>query len=188
MPQGEGAGVGTTGPLPPAGWYPNPSGTPGQAYWDGHSWGSLPPKRPVNRNQLLIGGAAAFVLLLVLLSNCGGDDKRSTSSMTSTVTTTVTARVPPSTVTVTVTQTPILDTPPSPAWTAPPSPVWTVPPPTTSAEQAPVLPLPLVPQAPASVYYPNCAAARAAGAAPIYVGEPGYRSGLDRDGDGVACE
>jgi len=39
-----------------------------------------------------------------------------------------------------------------------------------------------------SVYYKNCAAARAAGAAPIYVGQPGYRRGLDRDGDGVACE
>jgi hypothetical protein len=39
-----------------------------------------------------------------------------------------------------------------------------------------------------SVYYANCAAARAAGAAPIHRGEPGYRSGLDRDGDGIACE
>lgn len=38
------------------------------------------------------------------------------------------------------------------------------------------------------VYYPNCAAARAAGAAPLYAGEPGYRRKLDRDGDGVACE
>ncbi|CAN7549297.1 excalibur calcium-binding domain-containing protein [Pararhizobium sp. LjRoot238] len=37
-------------------------------------------------------------------------------------------------------------------------------------------------------YFPNCAAARAAGAAPIYAGEPGYRRKLDRDGDGVACE
>ena len=40
----------------------------------------------------------------------------------------------------------------------------------------------------ASVYYPNCAAARKAGAAPIYRGQPGYRPGLDRDGDGIACE
>lgn len=40
----------------------------------------------------------------------------------------------------------------------------------------------------ASVYYPNCDAARAAGAAPIYAGQPGYRAALDRDGDGVACE
>ena len=45
------------------------------------------------------------------------------------------------------------------------------------------------PAAPAqSVYYANCTAARAAGAAPLYAGTPGYRSQLDRDGDGVACE
>lgn len=37
-------------------------------------------------------------------------------------------------------------------------------------------------------YFANCAAARAAGAAPIHAGEPGYRGALDRDGDGVACE
>jgi hypothetical protein len=37
-------------------------------------------------------------------------------------------------------------------------------------------------------YYPNCAAARKAGVAPIRQGQPGYRSGLDRDGDGIACE
>ena len=39
-----------------------------------------------------------------------------------------------------------------------------------------------------AVYYPNCNAARAAGAAPIRVGQPGYRGELDRDGDGIACE
>jgi len=39
-----------------------------------------------------------------------------------------------------------------------------------------------------NVYYPNCASARAAGAAPIYQGEPGYGRHLDRDGDGKACE
>ncbi len=39
-----------------------------------------------------------------------------------------------------------------------------------------------------SGYYPNCKAARAAGAAPLYAGQPGYRSRLDGDGDGVACE
>jgi hypothetical protein len=38
------------------------------------------------------------------------------------------------------------------------------------------------------VYYPNCAAARGVGAAPIHAGEPGYRLGLDADRDGVACE
>ncbi len=37
-------------------------------------------------------------------------------------------------------------------------------------------------------YYRSCAAARAAGAAPLHTGDPGYRTGLDRDGDGTACE
>ncbi|MFE5836720.1 excalibur calcium-binding domain-containing protein [Arthrobacter sp. NPDC056493] len=44
------------------------------------------------------------------------------------------------------------------------------------------------PAAPAAAYYANCAAARAAGAAPLYSGSAGYRAGLDRDHDGVACE
>ncbi|WP_091556204.1 excalibur calcium-binding domain-containing protein [Micromonospora pattaloongensis] len=41
---------------------------------------------------------------------------------------------------------------------------------------------------PRSVYYRNCDAVRAAGKAPLRRGAPGYRAGLDRDGDGVACE
>jgi hypothetical protein len=39
-----------------------------------------------------------------------------------------------------------------------------------------------------SVYYANCTEARAAGAAPILAGEPGYRVAMDRDQDGIACE
>ncbi|MFD7336744.1 excalibur calcium-binding domain-containing protein [Streptomyces violascens] len=39
-----------------------------------------------------------------------------------------------------------------------------------------------------SVYYKNCAAVRAAGAAPLHRGDPGYAAHLDRDGDGIACE
>ena len=39
-----------------------------------------------------------------------------------------------------------------------------------------------------SRYFPNCDAARAAGAAPIYAGSPGYREGMDGDSDGIACE
>lgn len=38
------------------------------------------------------------------------------------------------------------------------------------------------------VHYPSCAAAREAGAAPLHAGDPGYREGLDGDGDGIACE
>ncbi|MGG3625492.1 thermonuclease family protein [Bacillus gobiensis] len=46
------------------------------------------------------------------------------------------------------------------------------------------------PKAPASsnVYFKNCSAVKAAGAAPIHRGDPGYAKHLDRDGDGVGCE
>jgi len=37
-------------------------------------------------------------------------------------------------------------------------------------------------------YFRNCREARAAGAAPIRRGQPGYRLELDGDGDGIACE
>ncbi|HET8684082.1 MAG TPA: excalibur calcium-binding domain-containing protein [Micromonosporaceae bacterium] len=39
-----------------------------------------------------------------------------------------------------------------------------------------------------AVYFASCAAARAAGAAPIPRGREGYRPELDPDDDGVACE
>ena len=40
----------------------------------------------------------------------------------------------------------------------------------------------------ASVYYAGCNQVRAAGKAPLHRGEPGYRIGMDGDGDGTACE
>ncbi|PNH86082.1 excalibur calcium-binding domain-containing protein [Arthrobacter sp. AFG20] len=56
-----------------------------------------------------------------------------------------------------------------------------------AAQQAPAAPVaPAAP--PAAAYYANCAAARAAGAAPLYSGQAGYSTSLDRDRDGVACE
>jgi len=55
--------------------------------------------------------------------------------------------------------------------------------PIDAPESAPSAPAPGAP-----LYYANCKAARAAGAAPLYAGQPGYRTGLDGDGDGVACE
>jgi hypothetical protein len=39
-----------------------------------------------------------------------------------------------------------------------------------------------------SVTYAGCDAVRAAGKAPLHAGEPGYRSEMDGDGDGLACE
>ena len=49
-------------------------------------------------------------------------------------------------------------------------------------------PAPQPAQQDTNVYYKNCAAVRAAGKAPLYQGQPGYSSKLDRDGDGIACE
>lgn len=37
-------------------------------------------------------------------------------------------------------------------------------------------------------YWLDCEDARSARVTPLYLGEPGYRPELDRDGDGVACE
>lgn len=36
--------------------------------------------------------------------------------------------------------------------------------------------------------FANCSQARAAGAAPVRAGDPGYGRHLDRDGDGIGCE
>jgi hypothetical protein len=55
-------------------------------------------------------------------------------------------------------------------------------------EGCPAEPVPAsVPQAGAAPYA-NCAAARAAGAAPLHRGDPGWSDAMDGDGDGVACE
>jgi hypothetical protein len=61
--------------------------------------------------------------------------------------------------------------------TAPPAPAPT--PPTPPPAPAPT---------PPAGGYRNCTEARADGAAPLYVGQPGYSTHLDRDGDGIACE
>ena len=41
---------------------------------------------------------------------------------------------------------------------------------------------------PGPVAYADCSAVRAAGAAPIHRGEPGFSDAFDGDGDGVGCE
>lgn len=61
-------------------------------------------------------------------------------------------------------------------------------PPTTEPPTTPPPPTEAPTTAAAAVYYANCDEARAAGAAPLHRGDPGYSSKLDRDDDGVACE
>ncbi|WP_199863448.1 MULTISPECIES: excalibur calcium-binding domain-containing protein [unclassified Streptomyces] len=73
----------------------------------------------------------------------------------------------------------------APPRTTAPRPTRTPAPAPTTREPEPVR---TTEDAPEEVYYANCTAVRAAGAAPIHRGEPGYDSHLDRDGDGVACE
>jgi len=48
-------------------------------------------------------------------------------------------------------------------------------------------PLPLVDNG-GGTSYANCSDVRAAGAAPIYSGDPGFQAKFDRDNDGVGCE
>lgn len=57
-----------------------------------------------------------------------------------------------------------------------------------AAQQEPPAIQPLVEVPAADVYFQNCTEARAAGAAPLYIGQPGYRPGMDGDSDGIACE
>ncbi|WP_291465191.1 excalibur calcium-binding domain-containing protein [Actinomyces sp.] len=59
--------------------------------------------------------------------------------------------------------------------------------PAVEEEPAPPAPAPQPVRAPTQMYS-SCAQARAAGAAPLYEGDPGYNPRLDRDKDGVACE
>lgn len=61
--------------------------------------------------------------------------------------------------------------------------------PSTPATTAPAIPTPATtPPAAAAAHYKNCAAVRAAGAAPIHAGDPGWQTKFDADGDGVGCE
>lgn len=92
---------------------------------------------------------------------------------------------------------PAVDTTPEPAPVTTPAPVATTTP-TSAPTPVPFAPAPApttaapapapAPAPPTTVTYANCTAVRDAGAAPIRLGDPGYSTKLDRDGDGVACE
>lgn len=128
-----------------------------------------------------VGVAAACIGFSAGL-NAGGETAEQVAAPA--VMTTVTASAAPVTATSTTTATATV----SVTTTVTPPPVTT----TVTAPPAVEKPLGLVAQpepAPQEeAYYKNCDAARAAGAAPIREGEPGYRSGLDRDDDGIACD
>ncbi|MFL6077918.1 MAG: excalibur calcium-binding domain-containing protein [Mycobacteriales bacterium] len=129
---------------------------------------------------------AAFVLVALAAAGCRADGKTGAADRHPAPATTSPSPSPSDTDT--ISPTPEATTaPPTPAVAVtsavPPPPAVHVPAPAAKPAPAPARTTP-----PASVYYANCAAVRAAGKAPLYRGQPGYRPALDRDSDGVACE
>ena len=68
-------------PSPTPGWYPDPSGAPGQRYWDGQQWMALDrfarsDLRVLSVGLVLFALAAAFLGLLMQLGadGCTSDD------------------------------------------------------------------------------------------------------------------
>lgn len=192
-------------PDAPEGWVPDPTWTPDPAWtppppgWD--FWtndygipirgpvGLYPNDKSSRRSKALLGTAAGLAGLIVGLMAGGGStelDANTLALMPSPAAVTSTVRVPGPTVTSSVTV-------PGPERTvkvAGPTVTKTV---TKTVRKTVTAVAPFAGSggtAPktSNTYYANCDAARAAGVAPLYVGEPGYRSGLDRDNDGVACE
>lgn len=110
----------TTPPTPPPGWYPDPAGSGGRAYWNGREWGKPPARsNPITSKRALIvvGSLFGVVLLLALIGGLtGGDDDESTAAEQTTTTTR-----PPATTTEAAPQTTTAPAPPPPAApTAPP--------------------------------------------------------------------
>ncbi|WP_016882449.1 MULTISPECIES: excalibur calcium-binding domain-containing protein [unclassified Rhodococcus (in: high G+C Gram-positive bacteria)] len=128
-----------------------------------------------------------MIVISALISGCGGGAP--SSSMSPTTTASLARLVDASTARPTTT------TSAAPATTTAALPMTTTsavaPPvaPTTTVAVAPPPAPAVIPAAPqSSVSYASCADAKAAGAAPIYQGEPGYSTKLDRDKDGIACD
>ncbi|MFI7234452.1 excalibur calcium-binding domain-containing protein [Streptomyces cyaneofuscatus] len=141
--------------------------------------GDAPDGQPVKRKRLrgcLIVVGVAIVAMLALggiLDACtsSDSDKKPDPAVTTPASTQPEETIPPSS--------PVSEAPPPPLESEPKPDVTTGSTQPTEEESS---------EPPAGVYYENCDAARAAGAAPLLRGDPGYRDELDREGDGIACE
>ena len=145
------------------------------------SSGAAPGQKWPRRHPLAFAAVACLAGLVLGASSVSSHAEPAatvTSTVSATVTATATSTVTAPAPTVTVTETSQPEEPAS-QQEAPDPPVEQV-----TAQAEPQVDEP----ASESAYYANCTAARAAGAAPIYIGEPGCRPALDRDGDGIACE
>lgn len=171
--------------VPPPGWQPDPAWPPAPPGWQ-IVVDDVPPRRWYRRAR--VAGPVGLLLGLILGANAFGGTQDDTTPA-------ALAAVPAAAPTVTVTEP--AEPAPTVTVTEPPEPAPTV----TVTAQAPPVTVTETEEAPAaghsaseggsssgSAYYANCSAAKGAGAAPLFRGDPGYRSGLDRDDDGVACE
>ena len=166
------------------GWYTDPEDSSRMRYFDGSQW--TEQTRAATPTPALKGTKTPFykkgwfwvvAVLVLIIGYCSGNDSSGDE-------TTATAPAPApisSTAAPLVAKTPTPTPTPSPTPEAQPIVATTEPEPEPAPPPAPAPPDP-------NVYYKNCDAARAAGAAPLYQGDPGYRPGLDGDHDGVACE
>jgi hypothetical protein len=140
------------------------------------------------------------LVVLILAGACAAPE---TTPAAAPVTVTVTTAAPSPTSTPTATPTPVMTQRPSAKPTAPvgllskpPTTKPKLPPVTKKPTQKPTVKKPTTQPTTrrttkppvTDAYYANCDAVRAAGAAPIHAGDPGYSRKLDRDGDGIGCE
>lgn len=145
------------------------------------------------RAALVAGGG---LVALVLVGGCAATTDTGEASSQTTVTSKGASSAPPVKATVKPTAVAskpagLLSVPPTKKPTTKPSTAKpTTKKPTTkpSVKKPTTKPKPKPKPTVSEVYYANCTAVKAAGADPIYRGQPGYSSKLDRDGDGVACE
>lgn len=142
-------------------------------------------KSRLHRHALIATAAAVSIVTFGVLSGCASASEPA-AEPAPTVTVTTTATLPVETVMVTVTAAPEIVVPAEEVNVPEAAPVVPEPVPEPAPEPVPLAAVPVEP--PSNVYYKNCTAARDAGAAPVYAGEPGYGPHLDRDGDGVGCE
>jgi hypothetical protein len=70
MTGGGGHGNGKATPLPTAGWYPDPSGGPGQRYFDGHDW--VGPSRDLGERPMLSDDQRAEILSALIAREVAG--------------------------------------------------------------------------------------------------------------------
>ncbi|MFC7450650.1 excalibur calcium-binding domain-containing protein [Rhodococcus daqingensis] len=155
------------------------------------------PKKKSKTVPLLVAGAAAVGVLAVAGAVMGSSTSEPASSQTtSRIVPTPTAARPSTFASTPAKPAPLLELPAPtthdlPAPVTAPAPAYVPSPPSERVPAPPTAitkPQPLVEVPSPSGKFSSCEDAIAAGAAPLYKGDPGYSPKLDRDKDGIACD